>query len=254
MKSNKNHPIRPLLLVVEDEPFMAQLLVEILKNGGYEYHQAIDYQEVIKKMQNHHCDAVNLSLMAPSDSGINSLSEIYNVETTPELLVIVVSTKINQGKFEIKGAVLKMVEWIQKPIHEEVLLKAVKHTLNPLKNNMSILYLGDNSGIASIINTQLNYDYQVEHTESLMRAKQLLKDKNFDLVIHNINLPDGSAENLLSVFNSLEYQTLMIIFMAQDINEGVAAQVKGAVVKLNRANKVFLQLVKSVIKNYKIVG
>jgi PAS domain S-box-containing protein len=245
--SDKGHSDRPLLLVVEDEPDASKLLVMLLDNGGYDCHQAFDYQDAVKKIQSHHYDAVTLDLMIPGGSGINLLRQMRADEATRMLPVIVVSAKANQGKLEIKGEVLKKVDWIEKPINEELLLKTVQSSLAPEHDKVSILHVEDDLDIAMIINTQLGPEYQVQHATTLTQARHLLRDEYFDLVILDIGLPDGSGEDLLPLLNSPQHQTPVIIFTAQDISEDLAAQVKGAVVKTKTANETLMQHIKSVI-------
>ena len=48
----------------------------------------------------------------------------------------------------------------------------------------------------------------------------------------------------------LEHQILVIIFIDQDINGNVAAQIKVVVSKCNSANEVSLRLVKSAINKH----
>ncbi|PKG96895.1 PAS domain S-box protein [Paraglaciecola sp. MB-3u-78] len=245
--SDKGHSDRPLLLVVEDEPDVSKLLVMLLENGGYECHQAFDYQDAVKKIQSHHYDAVTLDLMIPGGSGINLLRQMRADKATRMLPVIVVSAKANQGKLEIKGEVLKKVDWIEKPINEELLLKTVQSSLAPEHDKVSILHVEDDLDIAMIINTQLSPEYQVQHATTLTQARHLLRDEYFDLVILDIGLPDGSGEDLLPLLNSPQHQTPVIIFTAQDISEDLAAQVEGAVVKTKTAPETLMQHIKSVI-------
>jgi PAS domain S-box-containing protein len=245
--SDKGHSDRPLLLVVEDEPDVSKLLVMLLENGGYECHQAFDYQDAVKKIQSHHYDAVTLDLMIPGGSGINLLRQMRADKATRMLPVIVVSAKANQGKLEIKGEVLKKVDWIEKPINEELLLKTVQSSLAPEHDKVSILHVEDDLDIAMIINTQLSPEYQVQHATTLTQARHLLRDEYFDLVILDIGLPDGSGEDLLPLLNSPQHQTPVIIFTAQDISEDLAAQVEGAVVKTKMAPETLMQHIKSVI-------
>ena len=105
----------------------------------------------------------------------------------------------------------------------------------------------DDLDIAMIINTQLSPEYQVQHAKTLTQARHLLRDEYFDLVILDIGLPDGSGADLLPLLNSPQHQTPVIIFTAQDINEELAAQVEGAVVKTKTANETLMQHIKSVI-------
>ncbi|SIS75065.1 PAS domain S-box protein [Neptunomonas antarctica] len=241
------HSSRPLLLVVEDDQDVSGLLGMMLEDDGYRYHQAFNYQQAIEQIQTHQYHAVTLDLMIPGGSGISLLRKLRADDATRELPVIVVSAKAHQGQLEMKGDVLNVVDWIEKPIDKNRLLSSIRKSMFHPQCKRRILHVEDDLDIAMIVDTLLNSEYQVILAKTLTQAKQLINDEHFDLVLLDIGLPDGSGVDLLPILNSPEHQTPIIVFSAREISQDISAQVQGALLKSRTGNEALMQQIKAAI-------
>ena len=58
------------ILIVDDEPLIVKGLKYSLEQDGYQIDEAIDGEEAVEKILNHHYDLVLLDVMLPKMSGI----------------------------------------------------------------------------------------------------------------------------------------------------------------------------------------
>lgn len=85
---NKNNET---ILVVEDDKFLRDLLVEKLNKEGYSINQAIDGNEALKKLQEEKPSLVLLDLILPGIDGFEILKRIKDDQALSKIPVIVLS-------------------------------------------------------------------------------------------------------------------------------------------------------------------
>lgn len=102
------------ILVVEDELFLRDLYVQILKDAGYTIDQAADGDEALQKMLVGGYDLVLLDIVLPKRDGIQILKELQKTPPQKPNLAIVVMSNIDkeatiaQGvELGIKGHIIK---------------------------------------------------------------------------------------------------------------------------------------------------
>lgn len=252
-REKKAHEVlseKPLVLIVEDDRDVSRLLGIMLEKEGYYCHQAFSYQEAVQQIQSHHYSAITLDLIIPGGSGLSLLRELRENETTREVPVIVVSAIANEGKLEVKGDAISMVDWIEKPIDENRLLEAIRSGLSDAEcRGKCILHVEDDPDIAVIVDSLLGDECRVMHATTLEQARQLIRDEDFNLVLLDIGLPDGSGLDLLPELSEEGHQTPVIIFSAQNVSHDIAAQVKDILVKSKTNNQQLIEVIRSTINN-----
>lgn len=246
--SDKAHSNRPLILIVEDDQDVSRLLGMMLEKEGYCFHQAFSYQEAEQRLRNNHYNALTLDLKIPGGSGIKLLHELRKNKATANLPVIVVSARATEGRLKVEGAALNVMDWIQKPIEEKMLLDAIHSSLSQsVGQGGRLLHVEDDLDIATIVEALLADEYQVTHAGTLNQARHLVNDEVFDLVLLDIGLPDGSGLDLLATLESQKHHTPIIIFSAQDVAPAIAEKVQGILVKSKTDNEKLMRLIKSTI-------
>ena len=239
---------KPLVLIVEDDMDVSKLLSIMLEKEGCRCHQAFSYQEAVQQMRDNHYSAVTLDLIIPGGSGLSLLRELREDEATKNMPVIVVSGIADEGKLEVKGDALRMVDWIEKPIDENRLLEAIRSGLSDVKcSGRCILHVEDDPDIATIVDSLLGNECMVVHATTLEQARQLMKNEVYDLVLLDIGLPDGSGLDLLPELSEVDHQTPVIIFSAQNVSSDIATQVNDILVKSKTDNKQLIETIRSAI-------
>ena len=118
------------ILVVEDDKDINDLVVEILKKGGYESFGALNAREANLFLQIHDFDLILLDLMMPGMSGEDFLKELRKIKKLP---VIVLSAKIAK-KSKINVLNIGADAFIEKPFDKDELLAIVGATIRRYKD------------------------------------------------------------------------------------------------------------------------
>ena len=116
----------PHILVVDDDNRLRELLRRFLSDRGYLVLEAADAAEARSRLEAFDVDLIVLDIMMPGESGLELLQELRERDDTRELPVVVVSADLLEGQREIQGSALGVVDWIEKPIDQERLVRAVR--------------------------------------------------------------------------------------------------------------------------------
>jgi DNA-binding NtrC family response regulator len=115
------------ILVIDDEPDVLNIIVEILKTAGYDVVAAANGETGIKALDGNYFDLVFTDLMMPGIGGMDVLQHI--VTRSPKTLCIILT---GYGTIESSVEAIKKgaFDYITKPITSKALLIAVEKALN----------------------------------------------------------------------------------------------------------------------------
>jgi len=89
------------VIVVEDEPNIAESLNFILQRAGYEVKWVNDGNDAVFEVQNSHPDVVVLDVMLPNRSGLDILRDIRAAPAISQTPVLMLSAKGQSKDVEI---------------------------------------------------------------------------------------------------------------------------------------------------------
>ncbi len=113
------------LLIVEDEPKLAQLLVDYLSRDDFACHVIGDGNTVIEWVQQHNPQFILLDLMLPNKDGISLCREIRTFSNVP---IIMVTARIEEID-RLLGLELGADDYICKPFSPREVVARVKSVL-----------------------------------------------------------------------------------------------------------------------------
>jgi PAS domain S-box-containing protein len=125
---------RPNILICEDEPDVATVLQAILTEAGYGTAIAGTAAMARKMLQERKFAAMTLDIGLPDQDGISLMLELRESEATRELPIIVISAKADDGKQELNGSAIGVIDWIQKPIEPATLVDRLSRSFRPLED------------------------------------------------------------------------------------------------------------------------
>src|SRR4051812_27929469 len=102
------------ILIVEDEPELANSISIYLSGQNYLCELAADYQQAMKKIASYQYDCILLDIMLPGGSGMAILNEL-KVQNRQDG-VIIISAK-NALEDRISGLELGADDYLSKPFH-----------------------------------------------------------------------------------------------------------------------------------------
>ena len=106
------------VLVVEDEPDIRELLVDILEDAGHEVVTAGDGVAALRKARNHYPEIILLDVMMPVMDGLQVLERLKSDPVTRSITVIMVTAK-GQSQDEIKARFAGAWDYITKPFEAD---------------------------------------------------------------------------------------------------------------------------------------
>ncbi len=127
--SPDNHD--PLILVVEDEPKLAQLMIDYLQASNYRTHHIADGNEVLSYVQQSPPDLMLLDLMLPGRDGLTLCREIRRFS---ELPIIMVTARIEEID-RLLGLEIGADDYICKPFSPREVVARVKTILRRVKRS-----------------------------------------------------------------------------------------------------------------------
>ncbi|MGB0865289.1 MAG: response regulator [Granulosicoccaceae bacterium] len=113
------------ILIVEDEPSLAQVLVEYLQAGGYRAHWLARGDEVQAWLDQHSADLVVLDLMLPGKDGLSVYREL---RTRFDIPVVMATARVDEID-RLIGLELGADDYICKPYSPRELVARIKNIL-----------------------------------------------------------------------------------------------------------------------------
>ena len=121
----------PLILVVEDEPKLAQLMIDYLQASNYRTHHLADGNAVLSYMQQTPPDLMLLDLMLPGRDGLTLCREIRRFSELPIIMVTARTEEIDR----LLGLEIGADDYICKPFSPREVVARVKTILRRVKRS-----------------------------------------------------------------------------------------------------------------------
>lgn len=114
------------ILVVDDEPDIAQLIKRSLERGGYEVLLVSTAAGALQQAQAEQPDLIVLDVMLPDSDGFTTLEWLKQNLHTAAIPVILLSIVPDNGR----GRLLDAADYLTKPVEERVLLERVRRAID----------------------------------------------------------------------------------------------------------------------------
>ena len=195
------------ILVVDDEPLLPELVVNVLKPLGYKVLAASNGKEALEVSRNFEgtIDLLLTDVIMPGMNGRDLAVDLL-IER-PETKVIFMSGYTDDS-LDHQGILVKGVVLIHKPLSEKKLTNRIREVLdgkyqeNAVQpesmdlGGMHILLADDNEDIVRLIRSYLkDYHCSIDSVEDGKAAVEKFKPGKYDLVIMDMQMPvmDGMA-------------------------------------------------------------
>ena len=115
--------LAPTILVVDDDPGIRTLLIDVLVEGGYAADSAVDGVAAIKRFVEHRPDLILLDIEMPRLRGVDTLVVLH--ELSPETRVIMISGKAEESEAR-RALALGAFDYVMKPFDLAYLLQVIE--------------------------------------------------------------------------------------------------------------------------------
>jgi len=236
------------VLVCEDNRDTATVLRMMLEQAGYAVDIAYDASQAKQLLAQGGYAAMTLDLALPGQSGISLIRELHGHEATANLPILVVSANAAEGRHELNGEELGVVEWIDKPAIQERLLTVLKGVVGRSgRTRLKVLHVEDDPDVFQVMRQVASEVADTVQAANLAEARQMLAQCRYDLVILDLDLPDGSGKELLPLLKGALLPIPVLVFSVYEIGLEDAKEVDAALVKSRTDNAQLLATIKRLI-------
>lgn len=236
------------ILVVEDDPITASLIQTLLADSGYEAdiaHTAGQARQMIKNARAPYRLMV-LDIILPDENGISLLTSLHQEKANRDMAVVIVSVKADEARQELEGGALGIRDWLSKPVDEKRLMDTVQRLTHP-EGKIRVLHIEDEPDVHRVVAKLLENNCDITWASSVGAARKKLRDEQFDLVLLDIGLPDGSGIELVDTIKACENTPQIVVFSAYDVPKDYIHRVDAALLKAKTSNSDLLNAIKKAL-------
>lgn len=239
------------VLVCEDDRDIAGLICVMLDKGGFAYDMAHSAAQAHTLLEHTRYDAMTVDLSLPDEDGITLIHALRKQAETRNFPIVVVSASATEGKIRFNDKLLTVSDWLHKPIDENQLVLALRQSIAGLaQNKPRILHVEDDFDIQRIT-AAIAQDFAIfEFAATLHEARVRLLGQNFDLILLDQTLMDGSGWDLLPDIEALPKPPPVVVFSATDVPRTVTARVAAVLVKAQTSNAQLQQTLQLVLQKH----
>ena len=236
------------LLVCEDSRDTATILRMMLEQVGYAVDIAYDANQARQLLAQGGYAAMTLDLALPGESGISLIRELHAHGTTTHLPIVVVSAKAAEGRQELDGEKFGVIEWIGKPVNQERLLTVLNGVVGRSgRPRPKVLHVEDDPDIFQVVHRVASEVVDLVQATTLAQARQMLAQCRYDLVVLDLDLPDGSGKELLPLLKGALPPVPVLVFSVYEIDLEDAKVVDATLVKSRTDNAQLLATIKRLV-------
>jgi PAS domain S-box-containing protein len=231
------------ILICEDDEDQASYLSKLLEGSCFQVDVSRTVAEAKKLLAMNNYHVLLLDLILPDQDGISFIRELRSKEETRVLPIIVISMIAETGRSLLNGEAFSVLDWLEKPIQFDKLLRAIEHIRKKTHPNLpNVLHVEDDPDTFEVVRNLLENHANVVSASTIPETIDKLKNLKFDLVILDLILPDGNAEELLPLI--AEYKLPVIVYSSIELDKSVSSVVKHVLVKSKTSNEQLVNLIK----------
>jgi PAS domain S-box-containing protein len=219
------------VLVVEDDRDTVTVLRQMLARSGFTAAVAATARqaESIAAMGRFKVILVDLGL--PDRDGITLIRALRTHEATRRTPIIVVTARARDAAEAQETLALEVLDWIEKPV-DPARLKAAVELAAGASGSARVLHVEDDPDLRQLVAQALARCGTVHSVATTAEAEQAIAAFHFDIVILDMNLPDGSGGDLLPKLRRPSGETIpIVVFSARDADPDLARKVEFVLTK-----------------------
>ncbi len=195
-------PTNRSVLIVEDDPAFADILVDVAREAGFDSMVAPTAMRGFELAKKHAPIGILLDMKLPDHSGLSLLDRLKRDTRTRHVPVHVVSALDQTREALSMGA----AGYWMKPATREKLVEAFSEIENQTTHaERRVLVVEDDSTLRESIATLLKTDsVEIDTASTVAEALDLLGKRTYDCVVTDLALPDKSGFELLETMTAEE--------------------------------------------------
>jgi CheY-like chemotaxis protein/signal transduction histidine kinase len=213
-----------VLLIVEDDPKFAAILVDLAREKGFKAIVAARGETGLDMARRYKPDAITLDIQLPGMHGLALLDRLKHDPTTRHIPVHIVSIVENLPRSRKMGAVTHL----RKPVSRETVRDALGNLREFIERGVKrLLIIEDNAAQrTSIVELIGGEDVEITAVASGEEGLAELAAHSFDCIVVDLGLPDMSGFDLIEKIRSeLGLEELpIVVYTARDLTAEESAK------------------------------
>jgi CheY-like chemotaxis protein len=239
----------PFILVCEDDHDIAKLVGMMLERAGYAVDIAYSAEQARALLAQRGYSAMTIDLTLPGEDGISLLRSLRQDPRTHDLPVVVLSARADEGRIQVNDQDLSVSDWLGKPIDELRLVRAIEHAAHGAGGtHPRILHVEDDPDIQRVAAAIVQDFASFEFASNLREARERLSRLKFDIVLLDLQLPDGQGQTLLADIEALNPPPAVVVFSVDELSPADEARVDAVLTKGNTTNAELLETLHRVLQ------
>jgi len=190
------------ILVIDDEPAIADIIKINLEADGYEVDTALDGMEGIEKAKASPPDVITLDVLMPGMNGFQVMELLKKNPGTADIPVIFIS--IVEGPQKDRGFHLGAVDFLTKPIEYGELLKSLKKIESSIGKvtgvKKEVLVIDDEVDVANLIKVNLeDQGYDVFVAYNGPDAIAIARERKPEVIMLDLAMPGMDGFSVMKV-------------------------------------------------------
>lgn len=234
------------LLVVEDDPVIADLLTDYLQQDGYQVSVAASVTAARDMLKEGRFDGITLDLMLPDGDGLTLVDEMRRQGSLGQVPVVVVSAIADDRR--VRGEALGIHDWVRKPIDPDLLMASVRRAV-PGGSRAKALYVEDDTDLRQTLKAVLSAQVDLTGASTVQDARRILaQGGDLDLVLLDLQLPDGRGEELFPDIRAHPAHPAVVILSGLPGSPPTDEMIAAALVKSRVSNEELVDIVRTLVR------
>jgi CheY-like chemotaxis protein len=236
---------RPCVLVCEDDPEIARLVAMMLDKAGFAVDVAGSAAQARQHAAEHTYAAMTVDPRLSGEDGVSLIRSLRQAPRTRDLPIVVISTFADEERIQLNSEALTVSDWLTRPIDENRLIIAVRNAAERRATGRPrILHVEDDPDIQRIAAAIAQDFATFEFAGTLREARDLLARWDFDLVLLDLQLPDGSGCELIAELAQRTPRVPVVVFTVDDAPVRKDARVAAVLLKTATTNEQLLEAIR----------
>jgi PAS domain S-box-containing protein len=237
------------VLVCEDDPLIATILAEQMRDAGFEARTAGGVQEALRIVTEERVDAMLVDLRLPDGDGVSLIRTLRSRPTSAQIPIVVVSADAALRGADPQTASLEVAAWLEKPVDTRRIAELLSASLGRASSRRRILHVEDDLDLCKVVSASLAPLADVVSVGTMSAAFGQLRSESFDLAIVDVALEDGSGLDLLAALDAISPRPIpAVIFSAQDVDLGPTLHAEATMTKSRTSLSHLVETVRRLIE------
>jgi CheY-like chemotaxis protein len=216
-----------VLLIVEDDPPFAKILLNMARERGFKGLVATRTERALAAIRDFKIDAVTLDLRLPDGDGWTVLDRLKHNPKTRHIPVHIISVESERQR----GLKLGALAYLEKPASKETLDEAFARIKDFIERPVKNLLLVEDNQVQrqSIVDLIGNSDVHTTAVASGLEALTALRESHFDCMVLDLGLPDMTGFQLLErIKEDADLRELpIIIYTGKELSKKEETDLRG---------------------------